>query len=410
MGDLMLRRTLLALVAAVSLGACASTQSAHGYDVIIANGMVYDGSGAPPVRADVAISGERIAAIGNLAGVPAARRIDAQGMAVTPGFINMLSWATESLIEDGLSQSDIRQGVTLEVMGEGWSMGPINEAMRADMIRQQSYIHFDPTWTTLGEYMDHMVERGITPNIASYVGATTVRIHVLGEEDRAPNAQELAQMQDLVLQAMREGALGVGSSIIYAPAAYAQTDELIALTAAAAEFNGGYISHMRSEGDRYLEAIDELVAIGRATGARVLRLELPEGQAQYIQEGQDIRILDGHDGADALSVRVRQVYPAIENGRVMADLDARGLEGEFVGARVRVLISTGQREAIVIPARYIQTRYGVDYVRLMRAEGAVIDAPVQRGSAVPTEAMADGVEILSCLEPGDVIVPPEART
>lgn len=152
------------------------------------------------------------------------------------------------------------------------------------------------------------------------------------------------------------------------------------------------------------------VVVAIATGARVLRLELPEGQAQYIQEGQDIRILDGHDGADALSVRVRQVYPAIENGRVMADLDARGLEGGFVGARVRVLIPAGLREAIVIPARYIQTRYGVDYVRLMRAEGAVIDAPVQRGSAVPTEAMADGVEILSGLEPGDVIVPPEART
>ena len=152
------------------------------------------------------------------------------------------------------------------------------------------------------------------------------------------------------------------------------------------------------------------VVVAIATGARVLRLELPEGQAQYIQEGQDIRILSTDEGAEALSVRVRQVYPAIENGRVMADLDARGLEGGFVGARVRVLIPAGQREAIVIPARYIQTRYGVDYVRLMRAEGAVIDAPVQRGGAVPIEAMADGVEILSGLEPGDVIVPPEART
>lgn len=152
------------------------------------------------------------------------------------------------------------------------------------------------------------------------------------------------------------------------------------------------------------------VVVAIATGARVLRLELPEGQAQYIQEGQDIRILDAHDGADALSVRVRQVYPAIENGRVMADLDARGLEGGFVGARVRVLIPAGQREAIVIPSRYILTRYGVDYVRLVRAEGVVIDAPVQRGGAIPTEAMADGVEVLSGLEPDDVIVPPAART
>ncbi len=278
----MLRRTILAALAALSLAACASTQSAPRYDVIIANGTVYDGSGGAPLRADIGITGERITAIGNLAGVPAGQRIDATGMAVAPGFINMLSWSTESLIEDGLSQSDIRQGVTLEVMGEGWSMGPINDAMRADMIRQQSYIQFDPAWTTLGEYMDHMVERGITPNIASYVGATTARIHVLGEADRAPNAQELAQMQDLVRQAMREGALGVGSSLIYAPAAYAQTDELIALTAAAAEFNGGYISHMRSEGDRYLEAIDELVAIGRATGARVQMYHMkPAGQGNW---------------------------------------------------------------------------------------------------------------------------------
>lgn len=277
----MLRRSMLAALAALGLAACA-TAGGERYDVIIAGGTIYDGFGGPPVVGDVGIRGDRIAAIGNLAGVPAAQRIDATGMAVSPGFINMLSWATESLIEDGLSQSDIRQGVTLEVMGEGWSMGPINERMRADMIAQQSYIRFDPTWTTLGEYMDDMVERGITPNIASYVGATTVRIHVLGEEDRAPNAQELAQMQDLVRQAMREGALGVGSSIIYAPAAYAQTDELIALTAAAAEFNGGYISHMRSEGDRYLEAIDELIAIGRATGARVQMYHMkPAGEANW---------------------------------------------------------------------------------------------------------------------------------
>jgi len=278
----MLRRTLLAFVAAFSLSACTSTQSAQRYDVIIANGTVYDGSGGAPVSADVGINGERIAAIGDLSSASAAERIDAQGMAVSPGFINMLSWASDSLIEDGLSQSDIRQGVTLEVMGEGWSMGPINEAMRTEMVRQQAYIRFDPTWTTLGEYMDHLVERGVSTNIASYVGATTVRIHVLGEVDREPNAQELVQMQNLVRQAMREGAVGVGSSLIYAPAAYANTDELIALTVAAAEFNGGYISHMRSEGDRYLEAIDELIAIGRATGARVQMYHMkPAGEANW---------------------------------------------------------------------------------------------------------------------------------
>lgn len=282
MGDVMLRRTLLTLVVAFSLGACASTQTAQRYDVIIANGTVYDGSGGAPVRADVGISGERIAAIGDLSRASAGQRIDAQGLAVSPGFINMLSWSSESLIQDGLSQSDIRQGVTLEVMGEGWSMGPLNEAMRAESLRQQSFIRYDIPWTTLGEYMDHLVERGISTNIASYVGATTVRIHELGEADRAPTPAELARMQDLVRQAMREGALGVGSSLIYAPAAYAETDELIALTAAAAEFNGGYISHMRSEGDRYLEGIDELIAIGRATGARVQMYHMkPAGEANW---------------------------------------------------------------------------------------------------------------------------------
>lgn len=278
----MLRRTIFAIFAALSLAGCAATQSGERYDVIITGGTVYDGSGGAPVRADVAIRGERIAAIGDLSGASAEQRIDATGMAVSPGFINMLSWATESLIEDGQSQSDIRQGVTLEVMGEGWSMGPINEAMRADVIRQQSYIRFDPTWTTLGEYMDHMVERGISTNIASYVGATTIRIHEVGEVDRPPTPEELARMQELVRQAMREGALGVGSSLIYAPAFYARTDELTALVAAAEEFDGGYISHIRSEGDRYLEALDELIAISRATGARAQVYHLkPAGEANW---------------------------------------------------------------------------------------------------------------------------------
>jgi N-acyl-D-amino-acid deacylase len=278
----MLRRTLLAIVAALSLAACAATENARRYDIIITGGTIYDGSGGAPVVGDVAIQDDRIAAIGDLSRASAEHIVDARGMAVAPGFINMLSWATESLLEDGHSQSDIRQGVTLEVMGEGWSMGPINEAMRAEMIRQQSYIRFDPTWTTLGQYLEHLEARGISTNVASYVGATTVRIHVLGEADRDPDAADLAQMQELVRQAMREGALGVGSSLIYAPAAYAETNELIALTAAAREFNGGYISHIRSEGDRYLEAIEELIAIGRATGARVQMYHMkPAGEMNW---------------------------------------------------------------------------------------------------------------------------------
>jgi N-acyl-D-amino-acid deacylase len=184
-------------------------------------------------------------------------------MAVAPGFVNMLSWATDSLLVDGRAQSDIRQGVTLEVMGEGWSMGPFNDAMKKEDLSQQGDIKYDITWTTLGEYLDTLEKRGIAPNVASFVGATTVRVHELGYDNRPPTAEELARMRALVHQAMDEGALGVGSSLIYAPAFYAKTDELVALCEEAGKSGGMYISHMRSEGNRFLEAIDELVDIAR---------------------------------------------------------------------------------------------------------------------------------------------------
>ena len=240
--------------------------TAAAIDVILRGGTIYDGSGNAPYVADVAISGDRIAAVGDLGRATAAREIDVRGLAVAPGFINMLSWATESLIHDGRGQSDIRQGVTLEVFGEGESMGPLNARMKQTMREEQGDIRYDIEWTTLGEYMQYMEKRGISPNIASFVGATTVRIHELGYEDRAPTPEELTRMQALVRQAMEEGALGVGSSLIYAPAFYAGTDELIALAKAAAPYNGMYISHMRSEGARLLEAVDELMRISREAG------------------------------------------------------------------------------------------------------------------------------------------------
>src|SRR5688572_622435 len=211
-----------AAAAILLLSACATVPPAH--DVVIRNAMVYDGSGAAPARGGVVIDDDRIVAVGDIGSARGAIDIDAGGKAVAPGFINMLSWATESLIADGRSESDIRQGVTLEVFGEGWSMGPLNEKMKKDMVEQQGDIKFDVTWTTLAEYLDHLVNRGISPNIASFVGATTVRIHVLGEADRAPTATELEEMKALVRKAMDEGALGVGSSLIYAPAFYAKTD------------------------------------------------------------------------------------------------------------------------------------------------------------------------------------------
>ncbi|HSG82641.1 MAG TPA: D-aminoacylase [Gemmatimonadota bacterium] len=233
------------------------------YDVLIRGGTLYDGSGGAPVVADLAISGDSIAAVGDLEGAKARRVIDAGGLAVAPGFINMLSWATESLIEDGRSQSDIRQGVTLEVFGEGWSMGPWNEQMKEEEARSQGDIKFEIEWTTLAEYLDHMAARGISTNIASFVGATTVRIYVLGYEDRAPTPAELQAMRELVRQAMEDGALGLGSSLIYAPAFYAETEELVELAKVAAGYGGIYISHLRNEGNGLLEALDEFLTIAR---------------------------------------------------------------------------------------------------------------------------------------------------
>jgi N-acyl-D-amino-acid deacylase len=283
---------------AASLGACATAPT---YDAIIRGGTVYDGTGAAGALADVAIAGDRIAAVGDLGNAKAETVIDARGKAVAPGFINVLSWATETLIEDGRGQSDLLQGVTLEVFGEGWSMGPLTDAMRAESLKQQGDIKFDIPWTSLGDYLGHLETRGVSPNVASFVGATTVRIHELGYEDRAPKPDELARMKDLVREAMREGALGVGASLIYAPAFYAKTDELIALTQAAAEFGGGYIAHMRSEGDRYLEAIDETIAIAKAANTRAQIYHLkPAGQANWGKSADGIAKLDAAraDGVD----------------------------------------------------------------------------------------------------------------
>ncbi len=231
------------------------------YDVIIENGTIVDGSGNPGFVGDLAISGDTIAAIGDLSSSKAENRIDASGLVVSPGFINMLSWATKSLIIDGNSESDIRQGVTLEVMGEGNSMGPWNDAMKAEDRAFQKDFKYEIEWTTLGEYLQYLEDRGISTNVASFVGATTLRIHELGEEDRPPTAEELERMKALARTAMEEGAMGIGSSLIYAPAFYADTEELIALCEVASEYGGMYISHLRSEGDFWLEAIDELIRI-----------------------------------------------------------------------------------------------------------------------------------------------------
>ena len=246
--------------------AIVSSAFAQDFDVIIRNGSVYDGSGGEARRVDLAIKGDRIAGVGDFKNAKAKTVIDASGLAVAPGFINMLSWSTESLIQDGRSQSEIRQGVTTEIMGEGESMGPMNDRVREFMLKQQVDIKYDITWKTLAEYLQFLEKRGISCNVASFIGATTIRQNVIGFDDRPPTPQELDQMRELVRKEMEAGALGIGTSLIYPPAFYAKTDELIELCKVAAKYKGKYISHMRSEGNQLLKAFDELLRISREAG------------------------------------------------------------------------------------------------------------------------------------------------
>ncbi len=252
------------------------------HDLVIRNGTIYDGTGAGPLVGDVAVDGDVISAVGHPGTARGRTEIDAVGLAVAPGFINMLSWANETLIEDGRSQGEIRQGVTLEVLGEGRSMGPLNESMRREMVEAQGDIRYGVEWTTLGEYLDFLVARGVSPNVTSFVGAATARIHVIGYENRDPTPGELDAMKQLVSRAMEEGAVGVSSALIYAPAVYAKTAELIALCEVAARYAGLYASHIRNEADGLLEALEEFITIARQSGIRAEVYHLKaSGQANW---------------------------------------------------------------------------------------------------------------------------------
>jgi N-acyl-D-amino-acid deacylase len=239
------------------------SRGAGDFDVIIRGGTVYDGTGAEPRQTDIAIRGDRIAGIGDFKSAKANVVVDAKGLVVAPGFINMLSWSTESLIQDGRSQSEIRQGVTTEIMGEGESMGPVNDQVREHMLRTQGDVKYDIKWNTLAEYLKYLEQRGISCNVASFLGATTVREYVIGFEDKQPTPEQLEEMRDLVRKEMEGGALGIGTSLIYPPAFYAKTEELIELCKVAAKYQGKYISHMRSEGNQLFEGLDELLRIAR---------------------------------------------------------------------------------------------------------------------------------------------------
>jgi N-acyl-D-amino-acid deacylase len=305
-------KRLLTLTVLLTAAACAEGES---YDVLISGGTVYDGSGSEPFVGDVAISGDRVVAVGDLSGATAATVVDATGMAVSPGFVNMLSWATEPLIIDGRSQGDIRQGVTLEVFGEGSSMGPMNDAMKAEWLdefkdgvggedRAAELLGgaFEVPWTTLGEYLEFLENKGVATNVASFLGATTARVHELGYADRPPNEEELNRMRQLVQVAMEEGAMGIGSSLIYAPAFYADTDELIALSSVAAEHGGMYISHMRSEGNQLIEAVDELITISREAGLPAEIYHLKQGgEANW---GKLDQVIEMVEAAQAEGLRI----------------------------------------------------------------------------------------------------------
>jgi N-acyl-D-amino-acid deacylase len=270
-------RTILPLIGTITLISCGLPPD---YDVIIRNGTIYDGSGEMGYVADLAMQGDQIAVIGELDSLRGRIEIDAAGKAVTPGFINMLSWANESLLQDGRSMSDIYQGVTLEVMGEGWSMGPWNDDMKQEEKEAQGDIQFDIEWTTLGEYLQHLEDRGVSANVASFVGAATVRIHEIGYEDRHATPEEMERMKALVRQAMEEGAVGVGSSLPYVPANFAPTEELIELAKVAAEFDGLYITHIRDEGDHIFESLDEFFTTVRKAGVRGEIYHLKSSQKQ----------------------------------------------------------------------------------------------------------------------------------
>ena len=297
-----MRPSLVALIATVCLvTACRRTT----YDVIVRGGTVYDGSGSAPTNSDVAIRGNRIAEVGNLAAARGKIEIDARGLAVAPGFVNMMS-SPDTLFEDGRSQSDIRQGVTLEIFGEGESMGPLTADMRKYYLSQQGDIRFPITWTKLSEGLDTLAKHGVSCNVASFVGAATIRENVMSFANRAPNATQLSQMQKLVEQAMQEGALGVASALIYAPGAYAKTDELTALAEAAGKHGGIYISHMRSEGNSLLEAVDELISIARTA-------QVP-AEIYHLKAG-------GHDNWGKMDEVIRRVEAARAQGvRVTADM------------------------------------------------------------------------------------------
>jgi N-acyl-D-amino-acid deacylase len=320
------------------------------FDILVRNGTVYDGTGGPVRRVDVAIRGDRLAALGDFGTATAGTVIDASGLAVAPGFINMLSWSTQSLLVDGRSQGEIRQGVTTQIFGEGSSMGPLNDAMKKRMVEQMGDVKYEITWTTLSEYLGQLEQRGVSQNVASYLGATTVREHVIGLADRRPTAAELGTMRDIVRREMEAGALGIGSSLIYAPAFYATTAELIELCKVAAKYQGKYISHIRSEGNRLEEAVRELIRISREARipAEIYHLKAA-GEANWPKMDRVIALIEAAR-RDGLAITADMyTYPAGATG-LDASMPPWVLDGGYDEAYKR-LSDPGTRKKIASAIR-----------------------------------------------------------
>jgi len=304
--------TVSFLAICVLLSACTEPVS---HDLILRGGDIYDGSGNDPFVGDIAIDGDIIVALGNIGDATGTIEIDVKGLAVAPGFVNMMSWANESLIHDGRSQSDIRQGVTLEIMGEGNSMGPLNASMRAEMVSLQSDIVYDVEWTSLAEYLEFLEKRGVSPNVASFIGAATPREYVIGHEDRPPTPEELDEMRSLVRDAMEDGALGVASSLMYPPGLFADTSELVELSKVASEYDGIYVSHMRDEGAHMIRAVDELITIAREANIRAEIYHLKSsGQANWPLFDQAVKMVE-EARAEGLEITADvYTYPAGSTG------------------------------------------------------------------------------------------------
>lgn len=302
---------LLPLMLLVAL----SCRRAPLYDILIAGGDVYDGTGGDPIKADVAVSGDRVLRVGQIDKSQARRVIDATGLAVTPGFINMLSWSTESLLVDGNSQGEIRQGVTTQIMGEGSSMGPLTPVMKERMVKEQGDIKYPVEWTTLSEYLIYLEKKGVSQNVASYIGAGTLREYAIGLENKEPTPEQLELMRTLVKQEMEAGALGIGSSLIYAPDNYAKTDELVELCKVAAQYQGKYISHIRSEGTKLLEGIDELISISRDAKipAEIYHLKA-SGEANWSKMDEVIKKVEAARKEGLKITADMYTYPASSTG------------------------------------------------------------------------------------------------